>query len=370
MSDFQWGDLHIDWFSRTFANRRTELSRRAVEKLYKPRKGEPRKGKSKGGEKTITPQDFGNLMRLMVVNGKARATYSYSGSSKYRIRMVSEDYSYVSDLFDQEIFTYPSMRSPMPWPDDLTGIYTPNANIDWDNYNIAIWKLCYWRGIAHKIAFGAYNYRGGDFDFVFDKIAEFTPFVFDDEKSKEIFIFDTAIFIAIYKAFKIGKDELMDEAIRNPPQTIARNDPACRYKLDFTSSHQGNYNVHFIGAFRSDLILDFLAEIDRRDWVTHVSPETFYKAHRKLIRLVETKQPIPPSLMKTLQGGEYSEETEYRILGAAGATSTTVLSKSQKPEILKAINEIEQAISNKENFKLTCNLAKKKVGKVRIEPSS
>jgi hypothetical protein len=369
MSDFQWGDSHIEWFSRTFANRRTELSRRDVEKLYKPRKGEPRKGKSKGGEKTITPQDFGNLMRLMVVNGKARATYSYSGSSKYRIRMVSEDYSYFSDLFDQEIFSYLLGNSPMPAPDDLTDIYAPNANIDWDNYSIAIWKLYYWRGIAHSFAFEAYNYRGGDFDFVFDRIAELTPFVFDNEESKEIFIFDTGIFIAMYKALKVGKDELMDEAIRNPPQTIARNDPACKYELDFTPSHQGNYNVLFTGDFRSDLILDFLAEIDRRAWTQRVSGETFYKAHRKLIRLVETNQPIPSSLMKTLKGGEYSEETKYRISRAAGATSTTVLRKSQKPEILKAINEIEQAISNKENFKLPCNLTKK-IGKVRIEPSS
>ncbi len=367
MADFHWDDSHVEWFLEAFSNNTKEISGRDVEKRYRPKKGEPKKGRPIDKEATITTEDFRSLMRLMVEKGNARAVCSYSNSSKYRIRMVSEKYPYTSDLFDEDIFSHPFLIEPMPEPIDLYSLYgVPPTHVEWDSENLAQWGLVAIEGFAYRLAFMAYNNKGGDFDLVFDFIENtLSPYIFNDKESKELFILNAGIFIAMYRLYKAGKIELLDHAINNPAQTIGRNDPPCGYIRNYSPESIGNYKNIFIDDFRSNLIKDFLVSVDRRNWPERsVSDETYYKSFRLHIRSVEQNKPTPTKVMKVLKTGDYSDETKYWISRAIGRNMVPILRKSQKTEIVKAIAELDKAINDRENFKLTCN--SKSVGKVRI----
>jgi hypothetical protein len=363
MTDFEWNESHVEWFVKTFGNSKKEIFGRCVEKRYRPKNGEPKKGRPIGNEKTITMDDFRMLMRLMVVKGKARVVCSYSGSSKYSIRMVSEEYPYKVELFDRHIFNHPVMIASMPTPEDLFCIYRVPPNYLETDSNKSDYILVSWYGMAYMVAFAAYNFKGGDFDCVFDWVSvNISPDFFYDKCQKELFIFETNIFIALYKVCKAGKVELMMDVINNPAQTIGRNDPIDIPIENFTPTVIGDYN-NFLKSFRSDLIKDFMVLVDKQHWPKRsIKDETYYKTYRWLVRSVETNSHIDPRWMTTLEPGQYSKETQYRLDNCLGEDSISILRKSEDNDILKAIRELTQAVSNRENFKLASNSKKGDVG--------
>jgi hypothetical protein len=346
MNVFHWQQHHIDWFVRTFAKEQKPISRREVEKRYKPRRGEPKKGRSLQGEKTITVEDFGRLMRLVVTNGHARVISSFSGSKNYRIQMVSEDYPFTEILFDDEIFNNSFLS--MPNQVALRELYLPKFMEEWNDDIKLRWSIYFNEGSFRRLAFWIYNHAGGDFDRIFDR----DPIEYSSIANREIFVLDVCIYIAVYKALKAGRDELLDYSRRNPPSLINRDRQAM--ELDFSPEKIYDYKNIFIQSFRSDLIMEFLACVDRMGWNgREVSSSTRYKAKRLFIRQIEASENRYIQPPKTIEGGEYSEETKYRINNAFGGKYIELLKRSNDPVVIEAVRGIDLAIEDRENFKLT-----------------
>jgi hypothetical protein len=219
MSDFQWKESHIEWCFETFRYREKELSAGDIEKRYRPKNGEPRKGKPKGDEQTICKQDFRNLMRLMVVNKFARVTCCHSKDINYRIRFVSNSYQYTQEIFDEIIFQQHAQGLIIPTFDMLINhvkhhpIGLSTNNLIESTSEIVLrqaWESMMIVGGKIIDTFYTLNYLGGDFDSILDDIERWDPYLAWDTKEymyfKKDFIMEVGYLAALYKVCKIGSD--------------------------------------------------------------------------------------------------------------------------------------------------------------------
>ncbi len=198
MANFQWQEQHLKWFLRTFKDERNKLAARDIGARYCPKKG----------EQTIDAQDFRNLMRLMVLNKYARVTNSYKESRNYKIRMVSDDYPFIQEAFDRELFNHPFIKKPLPGVEEVKNTYLPFVEGHGDASFDEAYKRSNTLGSLYVEAFRIYNYEGGDFDLILHLLDEPLMQPSDIADQREFFILHVRFFIAVYKAFKIGLPEL------------------------------------------------------------------------------------------------------------------------------------------------------------------
>jgi hypothetical protein len=95
MSSFQWSQVHIDWVVSKFIDK-GNVCAADISHNYTRKAGEPR----------FKADDFRRLMQLVVKNKLARVTKGHIASDSYRIRIVSDDYPYVPDDFDEMTFSW------------------------------------------------------------------------------------------------------------------------------------------------------------------------------------------------------------------------------------------------------------------------
>jgi hypothetical protein len=202
MTDFQWQHHHLEWFVKTFSGTTKELSSGDIEKRYTPKRGEPKKGKSKNGEKTITVQDFRNLMRAVVTQKLARVTTSHVRAKGYRIRMVTEEYPYHQNIFDEN-----ALYEYMPGKELLLSAYILSQEIEWNQKAENLWTLCQAEGRRYSLALKVINNHGGDFDLIFDYLESFklhqeSKYLYArlllEDAERELFTLQINFFVQLY----------------------------------------------------------------------------------------------------------------------------------------------------------------------------
>lgn len=160
MSDFEWNDTHVEWFTRRFGSREREINASDISNKYTRKKGEPK----------FTAQDYRNLMQKIVQNRLARATRGYVTSKSYSVRMVSSDYPYVSDTPDACFFALLSSHKSHLDTTEL-GLFFPEiSSSSWSSDYIDILERAgaFWNILIDGLY--AYKYLGGDFYNVFHHV--------------------------------------------------------------------------------------------------------------------------------------------------------------------------------------------------------
>jgi hypothetical protein len=243
----EWNDEHIKWFAARFDGEEKEISSEIVQNAH---------GRIKENieEQKPNAQDFRNLMRLVVKERLARVTQGVSGSSSYRIRMVSEDNPYEQELFSDGFALHIKFEVNLPPTkeefSDL-GDFFP----DWKDRHQSIWNQeCYWWNEIIR-AFQQYKYRGGDFE---DLPPCFNP------KLKEDFSLRVNQLICQYIAINIGWKEIKDHLYRwNLP------DGSIEYTIWKSPEHlfmdilHANSICRFVGHFSLDDSIKSRTKADR-----------------------------------------------------------------------------------------------------------
>ncbi len=361
MTDFQWQPHHVEWFVETFGKKKGDLSSGDIEKRYTPKKGEPRKGKSKNGEQRITPQDFRNLMRLVVKGKFARVTQSHVRGKGYRVRMVSEDYPYVQKVFKEWAYSTVDeliFLNPMPDREMLLSAYIPDANIEWVDKIDDLWRMTFNRGLNYLMAFQACHKDGGDLDAIFDYLERaqlnieatggYAEAPMEDGK-RELFTLEIHFRATLYRAFEIGNQELLDDAAAHAFQ------PHCP---------ETHFADVFFASLRSDLIRDFLWSLECSEQpIKKLASRTYYdhallllaeyraKTKAESIDAKEWHQDAIEEKLKFLMGGyKPSAEAWYRFDNEEGKRWRGILAMSDRPEVKAALAEVESAFQAREAF--------------------
>jgi hypothetical protein len=97
MSDFQWDIDDVEKFKEKFKGGTTEIKAGDI-----PR----RNSFQRAGRRKPTVEDFPQLMRLIVKDKSARVKQGVVGLKGYRIQMVSNDYPFVQNIFDDCVFEH------------------------------------------------------------------------------------------------------------------------------------------------------------------------------------------------------------------------------------------------------------------------
>lgn len=342
MADFQWGELHINWVLEKFKDETKELAAGDIERQFRSsiKRGEPRKGKPKGGEQTIGTQDFRNLMRLMVINKLARVTRGSFKSKNYRIRLVSDEYPFTQDFFSKDLlFHHPHMLEPMPDIEDVKSVWMPSLNT-WTESHQQAFETNKIRGYMYAEAFVAYNYLGGDFDNIFLQFPEFDLESTDVADSKKIFILHVLFFISLYTAFTVGLPELQKwyKAIKDAPLS-------------------GNHDRFFTVAFSHILVQDIFKQVEKRDrkasriYLSNTLNEilSYYK-NGDSYGSVE----IPRNLFNRVDKGfNPSEEVRHLISQGYAWFERCALRSSERSEVRKAVEDVDNAFLNILSFRQT-----------------
>jgi hypothetical protein len=333
MTDFPWEEHHIDWFLKKFSSETKELVAREVHNSYKPKKGEPRKGRSKEGEPIFDLQDFRNLMRLIVLNKYARVTKGSFKSTKYRIRMVSDEYPYIQELFDKEFFDHDWIVEPMPDIEVVRNIYLPFID-EWTDLHQEAHDIAKQDGYTYFDAFYIYNYRGGDFDILFHQFPKFDTRSKDGSDARELFILHVYFFISVYKAFIIGLHDLK--------KWFKAIDPSRPCPRDHNTFFAVMFNHHIVGRI--------VTKVGVKDWkVSHGTLSNNMSELGYVLELSKLKGQKADLLEKMLSSLERGfnpgkKGRHYLYLGYANE-ETNALRSSERPEVRKAVEEVDDAFS-------------------------
>jgi hypothetical protein len=192
MTTFQWEQSHIDWFVLKFKDREKDIDARTVQRNYTQKRGE-----------RLSSQDFRDLMRLVVQNKSARVTMYCVSSKKYRIRMVSENYPYIQELFDKEFFLNESKWAFCSIA-LFEGDYLGSIERTTETYQQEILTKGNMLRDLYLCAFLAYNFSGGDFDDVFMK----SGFKLNSITTKEDICLRINRWILEFKALQLASDDM------------------------------------------------------------------------------------------------------------------------------------------------------------------
>jgi hypothetical protein len=295
--------------------------------------------------------DFGALMRQMVRLHLARVTQSHSNSDRYRIKMVSDDYPYVQEFFDKEIFENPFMKNPIPGKEELMKNYLPGVKIDWDDMVQGVWIGVVIDGWKYLASFDIYNYLGGDFDLVFSTLAYYGIHLDSTSFDKDHFILEVKFFIRLYEAFKVGNEELVTDFMQE----------------GFDSLHlEAHYIRAFIDSFRSEMIRVFIVKVERfQQAPKKLAERTYYdnalqvlKYYREIViaQDEDSRKHLQKNIsdfMKPLMGGySPSDEAWYYCSIGHGKSWLSVLSRSDRADVKEALFLVEQAYQEMEKFKV------------------
>ena len=328
MTNFQWQEQHLEWFLRTFKGEIEELAARDITARYRPRRGEPRKGRSKKGEQTIDAQDFRNLMRLMVLNKYARVTNSYQESRNYKIRMVSDDYPFIQEAFDRELFNHPFIKKPLPGVEEVKNTYLTSVEGRGDASFDEAYKRSNTLGSLYVEAFRIHNYEGGDFDLILHLLDEPPMQPSDIADQRELFILHVRFFIAVYKAFKIGLPELQ--------KMVEESDCSCPQ----------DHDTFFTVIFGHQLVEGLYLRHALRD--RNMPPHrTLSNIAVEIDKLALSEQKIPDNLIASVYRGFVPGEEGALFLqqGYAGI-ERIALKVSDRLEVQNASKKVEEAFTN------------------------
>lgn len=187
----EWNETHVDWFIQKFHGETKEIDARKVQQLFGNRRDD------EFTDPSDKAYDFRVLMRLIVKNGLARVTQDFSWSKHYKIKMVSSDYPYTVEIFDDLIFLHPIFSCPFLGVFGLaesTEAMTINL-IDRYGFQLSSKILRY--EIAFRrfnAAFHLYQYCGGDIEEAFPE--------FNDREAGE-FILKCIAMISMYRLIKL-----------------------------------------------------------------------------------------------------------------------------------------------------------------------
>jgi hypothetical protein len=196
----EWTQAHIDWFMGKFQNHTKEIDAREVQRAFGSRKGDGFPGSSESKS-----EEFRFLMRLIVHHKLARVTQGFSGSTDYRIIIVSESHPYVEKVFDDDIFLHPRILNPLG--DCVAAIF--KGAILAGQYEHEKYKKMARLEHASRLfegAFRYYQYGGGDMENVF----HFHQFKVEAVEGYVLLAFEL---IYMYKIIKIACKKLPEEKL-------------------------------------------------------------------------------------------------------------------------------------------------------------
>jgi hypothetical protein len=300
----EWGQEHIDWFiqnSHRLIHKKTGLiSACIVQQIASPKKGEP----------NITPQKARELMQLIVVNKSARVTDGFVDITEYRIKMCSpvDCFHYLDELFSHELLFRLSVADLLPSRDKLCE-FLEMPTKDWTKENESIY-LFEKKRIGFIICyFFRYAFKGGDF-------GDLPPF-FNSTESKRQFVLDANLFICLYKAVKIGWEELDENGVQSADDLfvlLLSATAACRFLREFKK-------------YRS----------------APIKPTTMSKEIQKIARELEPGicQNFPAQRTIFVMGDDYAhaDDLVVKVCGfASGGRFMDQLARSTNPEIKSVVD--------------------------------
>jgi hypothetical protein len=247
MNDFQWNKTDVEWFVDNFKNGTDEIGSRIVHQKYRRWK-----------KTDVKSLDCKNLMRLVVHHKLARVVKSHATSHKYRIKMVANDYPYIQDFFDGELFipdnpSYLLQGIEKTEVDEIITKYPRLGIEEWNESCQEQWSQSTMLGQLYFNAFVAYNLLGGDFDkvFIHQSSPEINPwrnFTYETIPSQKIVISQRDSFCLMINSFRCYY-RLFKLAIPNLTSICSRYGVV---DIPYT-----NHNLLFMDFFNSMILLNF-----------------------------------------------------------------------------------------------------------------
>ncbi len=248
MTDFQWKDSHIDWFIKRFKNESKDINAGIVAQNYRRKSGEP----------SLNHQDYKNLMRLVVQKEFARVTQGFFTSSKYAIRMVSEDYPYIQTVLDEELFLFMQSQDTVPDSQMCRKLFPEVSEQEWNSHSChEAYKFMVCRAVAIHDAFFVQNYRGGDLS---TSVLKELGSDKNSGKWADYFQLEIESFILQYKALKASSPELSSLYLKDTP--TATGWLLFQSKVGATPFVYA-YNYYFYRVVQANLIWDFWRSMNR-----------------------------------------------------------------------------------------------------------
>jgi hypothetical protein len=303
MSDFQWDRNDIEKFKKIFMGVTTDI-----------RPGDIRRKNefSKAGRRKPDVKDFAQLMRLVVQDGSARVKQGLVCSKSYKIQMVSNDYPFVQNIFDDCVFGKQHIPNPMPVPEEILK-KLPNGT-SWDEVLQRDWEFARFKADMFTCALEKiYIYHGFNLDFLFECVIDsYGNSVVLSEWKKEQWALEIRKYISMYQAFSIGRQEILDN-----------------FGID--------HNKAFLIAYGYNFIRGFLSEYWDRSHSKKVKPS---KHTREAVSLWETGHPIPEKLMKAaFRNNRLDPHFRYAIFKSDGDEFVPALKESADPLVVKYCNQ-------------------------------
>jgi hypothetical protein len=302
MSGFPWDKDDVEKFKKIFKGVDVDIKAGDI----------PRKNSFKRAGRTRPKvKDFEQLMRLVVKDKSARVKQGIVGSKRYRIQMISDDYPYVQNIFDDVVFKYNFWLKPMPEPEDLLKRLPKGTK--WDEGLQQKWESTYLKAEMFGYALEEiYIYHGFDLDYLFEiRIDNDGRSVSTTEWQKELWALDIQRYISMYEAFSYGRNEIFNE---------------------FGFDH----NMAFLTAYRYNFIRSVLSAFWYRSHTKKIVPS---KYAREAVTLWETGQPIPEELVRSMYRGNVIDDSfGLAAFTADGNKFVPVLEGSTDPTVVKYCN--------------------------------
>jgi hypothetical protein len=315
MGTFQWNESHIDWFIKKFKGEQKELDARSVQRKY---------------GWGLSSQDFRQLMRLVVKSGYARVTNGCVSSKRYKIRMISEQNPYRIDLFDKELIEHKGLNNIVPEFDELLYVFFPEMeeyNVyqeeAWDNHRLFVELIVE--------GFSIYNFRGGDYDIIWE--SDLCEYITPSDNYKDLFFFIMNVLISEYIACKVIIPEVIDIAKRTTDDEIPEIDPNDVFINSISSVATLSILKHI-----EELTIPFPPKISDRTYSDTI--KGFFDGTRQITSLTDKilSKFLPSIFFGEAPSPEYIELLESAlILISLGATD------GLSEESLNALNKVEEA---------------------------
>ncbi len=247
--------------------------------------------------------------------------------------MVSDEYTYIQELFDKDFFNHDWILEPMPDIEVVRNIYLPFID-KWTDLHQEAYNIAKQDGYTYFDAFCIYNYRGGDFDLLFHQFPRFDIRSKDGSDARELFILHVYFFTSVYKAFVVGLHDLK--------KWFKAIDPSRPCPRD--------HNTFFAVMFSHHVVGRIVTKVGSKDW--KVSPATLsnnmsdFEYVWNLSKLKDQKDDMLNKILSSNERGfnPGSRGKHYLYLGYANE-EINALRLSERLDVKKAVEEVDEAFS-------------------------
>jgi hypothetical protein len=327
MGAFQWNKSHVDMFVERFKGSSECIDARTVQKEF-------RSFQRKVGIQKLYAQDFRNLMRFVVWNKFARVTQDCITSRNYKIRMVSDEYPYLQELFDTELFDNQLLKEPIHETSALLELYFPD--IDKSEWNSSFQKYREnWLVMArlYHEAFLIHNLHGGDYDRLF----KFEGVLFNRETrdSRSDLCKCIKHYVCQYKAFKLAENDLT--AIFNRRGAIPVE---LAGRKMFLTTDASDYNSLFAEVFQSSIILKLFKTVKGQQLACKKPGSNYYRKQKEYIEDFKKGSIVPAE--------ETFDDISHEYLNLLMTSNFWLCLPfiSEKEEVLGAYRNCQQSFIN------------------------